>query len=258
MQIIGTCRATGALAARLARIVIIGVAALLVAGSIATSLTRPAPQTITPEDAAQNDPAAIITTPAVGTLITLDESFVPVTPSPIAPPDPDVTAESMVWDATTASWTKPQLVTPSSAGYNAGDSVPVLIHVGGTVPGAHHQMALDYAGCAGRPTASFDRLATASDAEATPWVTDPGPGRERPDFTVVAPPANSGDESASILAWGATIEPDSSEGCAGVLLLEMVARAEDVWVAVWGRLRPDFAADSALGPVAVSIEPDSP
>jgi hypothetical protein len=258
MQIIGTCRATGALAARVARIVIIAVAALLVTGSIATSLTRPGPQIITPEDAAQNDPAAIVTTPAAGTLITLDESFVPVTPSPIAPPVQDVTAESMVWHRTVRAWTKPQLATPSSAGYSGGDSVPVLIHVGGTVPGAHHQMALDYAGCAGRPTASFHQLASAPDADATPWVIDPGPGRVRPDFSVVAPQANSGDESASILAWGATVEPDSSQGCAGVLLLDLVARADDVWVAVWGRLRSDVALNSALSPVAVSIEPASP
>jgi hypothetical protein len=264
MQIIGTCVATGALAARVARVVVIAVAAVLVAGSIATSISRPSPQSIVRNNAPADDPEAITTGDGNNTLVTLDESTEEATPAPTAVFRP-IVVESLVWNANTGTWAQFDATSATSAGHEAGASVPVLVLITGTLPGTNYRVEIDYADCGDSHTNSFDRLADGPAAGATPWLTPPAPTRPRPDSTIAAPIGHSGGQAVSFLAWGATFSAGSrgsgaTAGCNddAVVILEVVARADGFVLGFAGHLRPENTSASAatgFAPLAVSVEP---
>jgi hypothetical protein len=260
MQIIGTCLATGAVAARLARIVVIVIAAVLVAGSILTSIARPAPRTLVQHDAAVDDPDAITTTSEGGTLITLDETFVPVTPSPSPIAGPVLGAEELAWNPATGAWVEPAAIEPAAVGYADGGTVPVLVRITGAVSGAGYRIDLEYDDCDEAAGASFDRLVSPETSEAPPWLTSPGPGRTRPDSIIAAPAPHSAAEPAPILAWSATFSSEASgraasEGCAsgGLISLDLIARGDTVVLLFAGHL-VDSDQGAALAPIAVGVE----
>jgi len=265
---IKTCVGAGVLVLRAGRVLFLLVAAVLVAGSIATSLARPAAKSVPIEDAFTDDAVSDAAHMQSGAPapVALDETSVPSAVTTDAPaPGSIMVSQALVWNAGTGAWAEPAALTAGGAGFQEGDDVPVLVRIGQTVAGMGYQVTLDYSDCGFAYSAAFDSLSPVSGTTAQ--VTPPGPGRARPDSTISVPPPHAGNPGAAVLAWGATFSGSPSGDRASVtcdedaiVVLDLLARGNEVWLVFSGHLRatnisPTVAHSFAPLPILVERTP---
>jgi len=147
------------------------------------------------------------TTPASSRRPTGTESASPATSSS---PTPTLTRASVhlyAWSRQENGWIDRTL--PTSADYKEGDAVPVLLQIDRAKPGTFYETIVRYQ-CRTDQGAAFDFLSSPASADADAVLTDPGPGRERPDSAVPIPddPSITFDYGATgrFQVWGATFQ----------------------------------------------------
>jgi hypothetical protein len=98
---------------------------------------------------------------------------------------------------------------PAGAGYTEGDVIPVLLQIDAATSGSFYETIVRYQ-CGTDGGAGFDFLASPATVDSNAVLTDPGPGRERPDSTVPIPndPNITFDDGSAgrFQLWGATFQ----------------------------------------------------
>ena len=98
---------------------------------------------------------------------------------------------------------------PAGAGYKEGNAIPVLLQIDRTTSGSFYETIVRYQ-CGTDQGAGFDFLTSPAKDDSDAVLTDPGPGRERPDSTVPIPNDSNitfDDGSAGrFQLWGATFQ----------------------------------------------------
>lgn len=212
----------------------IAIAALLVAGSIATSMARPAAKSFTPTVEGQNGAA-------------LDA---------IQPPAAEIT----VWHAAGGAWKTTTEASPDDA---ASSGVTLLLRFDGVEAGKAYTLGIRYRTCNGS-VAQFDALTVAPATAAASMREFPGPGRDRPDSLIAIPAGHAidGGAGASIALWGGTFTSAArgtigSEVCANDAMIELPVRsqADHLVVTLEGHARAGSSAVSPVSSVSGFISP---
>lgn len=233
ISMIRTLTTTTSALVRAVKLGMIAIAALLVAGSIATSLARPAAKSFTP----------VVEGPG-GTA--LDAIEAPA-------------AEITVWHDAGGEWSPAAEATP-------GDSsvAPFLLRFDGVEAGKAYTLGIRYRTCNGSLT-QFDALTAAPTSALASMREFPGPGRNRPDSLMAIPANHAADvgSGASIALWGGTFTSAArgttgSDACANDAIIELPVRAQadHLVVTVGGHMPPgSTAAMSPASSVSGFISP---
>lgn len=131
---------------------------------------------------------------------------------------------------------------PTDADYKEGDAVPVLLQIDRTTPGSFYETIVRYQ-CGTDQGAAFDFLTSPAAVDADAVLTDPGPGRERPDSAVPIPddPSITFDDGTAgrFQLWGATFQqslqgPLPPTPCSGEKEFHLITAAATTTVSlVW-------------------------
>jgi hypothetical protein len=237
--------------ARAGRLGLIAIAAVLVAGSIVTSLARPAPRAFTPGDTSLSPE---------GEAVTLGESTVPIpaTAEPIETADAATESEAWMWRAAANSWAKSSDIPANEV--SGGQVVPSVVRAHGLTPGGSYLIRLQYGACEAVSGRAFARLASAQGAQGSPLLSEPGPGRQRPDSTIPIPAEHasaSGGAAPNFALWGATfngpaVSGTAPDGCSGGSTVEMWVRAHaETLVLVFGGELGEPSQDDSGGLIPV-------
>jgi hypothetical protein len=176
--------------------------------------------------------ALVLIATGVGLLVLADDdggnSSVNGSSTPTSSPRPTRTDGGAASPATTAgptgtpaqavvrlfAWSRPgnewvDDTLPAGAGYKEGDAIPVLLQIDSATSGSFYDTTVRYQ-CGTDRGAGFDFLASSAPADSNSVLTDPGPGRERPDSTVPIPndPNITSDDGSAgrFQLWGATFQ----------------------------------------------------
>lgn len=200
------------------------------------------PQTVTPSGSNANSPAPTIS--AAGR----DQP----------------TVELLGWSRESTRWYGEE-IPGDKASVREGESIPVLMRLDGAVAGRLYAVTVRYQ-CATDKGAAFDFLAAAAEGDAPALLTEPGPGRVRPDSTISIPDDQSigfdDDAARSFQLWGGTFHlspqgPAPSSPCLDVKKLNLTVIAQEpsvylIWAAhlasaaSWGPGRGAAAQDEAI------------
>jgi len=111
------------------------------------------------------------------------------------------------WSRQANDWVDGTL--PAGAGYKEGDAIPVLLQIARATSGSFYETIVRYQ-CGTDQGAGFDFFASPAKDDSDAVLTDPGPGRERPDSTVPIPndPNITFDDGSAgrFQLWGATFQ----------------------------------------------------
>jgi hypothetical protein len=219
---------------RAVKVGMITIAALLVAGSIATSMARPAAKSFAP---AVEGP---------------DETALTAIKAPAA--------EISVWHGAAGEWSSAVAAVPGTI----DDGVtPLLLRFDGVEAGKAYTLGIRYRTCDESVT-QFDALTAAPAASSASMLEFPGPGRHRPDSVIAIPPGHAVDSGAgaSIALWGGTFA-SAAKGTAGsldcpndaMIELPVRAQADHLVVTLGGSIRAGSGATSPVSSVSGFISP---
>lgn len=234
MSMIRTFTTTTSTLARALKLGMIAVAALLVAGSIATSIARPAPKTFAPRTNAS------------------DEAALNAVVEPLA--------EISVWGQSDGAWNRESLLTQSAINSVA----PILLRFDGVEAGKTYTLGVRYRSCGAGGAGQFDALTTAPPISGSALREFPGPGRDRPDAMMAIPPEHAVDAGtgARIALWGGTFTSAArgttgSTSCEADAILELPVRAQanQLVVTIGGQIPAGSAAVAPASSVSGFISP---
>jgi len=262
------CLVAGSVVLKAGRVLLILGAAVLVAGSIATSLARPAPKSVSVEAIfpPEGDRGSALTDSGTLDPVVLDDASAPFAVSAAdAPAANGVTvSQALVWNDKTGAWAEPEAINAASAGYSQGTAVPVLIRISQAVAGVRYRVTIDYSDCGFGYSAAFDSFADTAAGGDAPRTTQPAPGRSQPDASTTVPAGHAGTEGAGILAWGATFSAPPSGARASatcdedaIVVLDLLAQTDKVSLIFAGRLRAENTTPSvspSFAPLPVLVE----
>lgn len=225
-SMIRTLTTTTSALARAIKLGMIAIAALLVAGSIATSMARPAAKSFAPAVEAPDEHAL----------------------NAIQAPTTEIT----VWHDAGGEWSSAAEGAPSAIN---GDVTPLLLRFDGVEAGKPYTLGIRYRTCNGSMT-QFDALTAAPTTAAASMREFPGSGRDRPDSMIAVPAGHAFDGGAGsrIALWGGTFTSAArgtvgSEACPVDAIIELPVRAEaDQLVVTFGGHIP--AGSTAMSPAS--------
>jgi hypothetical protein len=235
ISMIRTLTTTTSALVRAVKLGMIAIAALLVAGSIATSMARPAAKSFTP----------VVEGPDGAAL------------NAVQPPAAEIT----VWQGARGEWS-PSTTEGTPSDINGGVT-PLLLRFDGVEAGKAYTLGIRYRTCGGTG-AHFDALTAAPAAPAASMREFPGPGRNRPDSLMAVPTDHAVDvgSGASVALWGGTFTSAArgtigSGACANDAIIELPVRAQadHLAVTVGGHMPAGSAGMSPTSTVSGFISP---
>jgi len=234
ISMIRTLTTTTSALVRAVKLGMIAIAALLVAGSIATSMARPAAKSFAP---AVEDPA---------------EAALNAIKAPAA--------EITVWHDASGEWRSAAEGMPNAI---TGGVTPLLLRFDGVEAGKAYTLGIRYRTCDGSAT-QFDALTADPAATGANMREFPGPGRIRPDSMIAVPADHAvvAGAGARIALWGGTFMSAArgtvgSEGCPADAIIELPVRAQTdhLVVTLGGHVPAGPAAASPVSSVTGFISP---